>query len=155
MLNQAVKESIETCVLCWLASADANGFPNVSPKEMFIADGDTHLLIAHIASPHSVKNIVANPQVCVSFVDVFKQKGYKLKGIAKIIGHDDAGYAERVQKIHARLGAEDFPIKSVIEITVTAVVAIVAPSYWLYPETTTEQGQIAQAMLAYGVRPRE
>jgi hypothetical protein len=29
---------------------------------------------------------------------------------------------------------------------------IVAPSYWMYPETTTEASQAAAARLAYGLK---
>jgi predicted pyridoxine 5'-phosphate oxidase superfamily flavin-nucleotide-binding protein len=64
-------------VLCWLATVDEAGRPNVSPKEIFTAHGDDHLLIAHLASPGSVRNLRARPEVCVSFVDVFVQKGFK------------------------------------------------------------------------------
>ena len=75
MISVEIKNYIERSVLCWLATADAAGVPNVSPKEIFVPFGDDHLLIANIASPESVKNIRGNPHVCVSFVDVFVQKG--------------------------------------------------------------------------------
>lgn len=60
MLNQEIINSINDSVLCWLASANNDGEPNVSPKEMFIADGHEHFFIANIASPNSVSNIEAN-----------------------------------------------------------------------------------------------
>jgi len=53
-------------VLCWLATVSEKGVPNVSPKELFIFEQEKQLLIANIASPQSVKNIRANPQVYVS-----------------------------------------------------------------------------------------
>ena len=53
------------CVLCWLATVDALGQPNVSPKEVFAVIDEEHLVIAHIASPTSVKNVLQNPKVCV------------------------------------------------------------------------------------------
>jgi len=48
---------LQRSVLCWLATVDAHGQPNVSPKEVFAAFDEKHLVIAHIASPLSVKNI--------------------------------------------------------------------------------------------------
>lgn len=150
MLSTDVKHYIDQSVLCWLATASKNGTPNVSPKEMFIAEDDHHLLIANIASPQSVINIKDNPIVCVSFVDVFVQKGYKLKGFAKNINKDDAEYTERVTPLK-RLAGESFPIHSVIAIEITEIEAIVAPRYRLYPDTTEEM-QIQSAMHTYRVR---
>ena len=46
-------------VLCWLATVDDHGMPNVSPKEIFCCHGERELLIANIASPQSVRNIKA------------------------------------------------------------------------------------------------
>ena len=85
MLNTEVIKSINESVLCWLATANDKGEPNVSPKEMFISNGLKYILIANIASPKSVLNIYSNASECLSFIDVFKQKGFKVKGSAKII----------------------------------------------------------------------
>ena len=76
---------IQRSVLCWLATADAQGQPNVSPKEVFAAFDEQRLVIAHIASPISVKNIQQNPKVCVSLIDIFVQKGWKLIGTAQYV----------------------------------------------------------------------
>ncbi len=70
MLTAKVKKSIEQSALCWLATSK-DSLPNVSPKEIFGAEDDTHVSIAHIASSSSVQNIRSNPNVCVSFIDVF------------------------------------------------------------------------------------
>ncbi|HQV33119.1 MAG TPA: pyridoxamine 5'-phosphate oxidase family protein [Calditrichia bacterium] len=149
MLNAEVLQSIRESVLCWLATASKAGEPNVSPKEMFCAFGEDKILIANIASPNSVANIAENPNVCVSFVDVFKQKGFKVKGMARIVRPEQTGYAEMLAALH-QLGGEAFPIRNIIEVTVRRVNPIVAPSYWLFPETT-EKNQIEQALRTYGV----
>ena len=128
---------------------DEFGCPNVSPKEMFIANSKSKLLIANIASPESVSNIKINPAVCVSFVNVFKQKGFKLKGKAKIITKTDSEYSALSERLYT-LGGKGFDIKSVIEASIESIFPIIAPSYWLFPETT-EQNQIDQAMNIYGV----
>lgn len=57
MLSDEVKKSIEESILCWLATADSKGMPNVSPKEVFLPYGKEEIIIANIASPKSVKNI--------------------------------------------------------------------------------------------------
>lgn len=152
MMNQEVQKAVSECVLCWLATVDSEGVPNVSPKEMFISDGSDQILIANIASPNSVNNIEFNENVCVSFIDIFKQKGFKVKGRATIIRDTEEAYQSKL-KLLQQLGGEGFPIKNIINISVAAVEPIIAPSYWMFPETT-EQTQIEQSMSTYGVNPR-
>jgi len=149
MLNDDIKKYIEKSVLCWLATSDKDNFPNVSPKEIFTFQGNSTFLIAHLASPNSVNNIKQNPKVCVSFVDVFVQKGYKLKGTAKIIEKDSSDFELKLKPL-TDLFSDKFPIKAVIEIEITKVEPIAAPSYFLYSETT-EESQIESALRTYNV----
>jgi len=94
MFTEDVLDSFQHCVLCWLATVDVEGAPNVSPKKVFCADGRKQLLIANIASPNSVRNIQSNPRVCVSFIDVFVHKDYKLRGSADIVSPGEPNFAE-------------------------------------------------------------
>ena len=149
MLTENVRNSIKESVLCWLATADEDGCPNVSPKEMFMAFGEDKLIIANIASPESIRNIKSNSKVCVSFVHVFKQKGFKISGQAKIIEGCDSRCSELKEELYS-LGGREFEIKSVIEIVINKISPIVAPSYWLFPETT-ESLLIEKAMITYQV----
>ncbi|MDH2434102.1 pyridoxamine 5'-phosphate oxidase family protein [Pokkaliibacter sp. MBI-7] len=148
-MDQQVKLAIEKSVLCWLATVDSDGMPNVSPKEIFTYAADDTLLIAHIASPQSVANIRHHAQVCVSFVDVFEQRGYKLKGTAQLVQQDDSRYAGYLQRLR-QLADERFPIQAIIVISVTSVQPVVAPSYWLFADTTVEQ-QVDNALRTYKV----
>ena len=150
MFTQEVIKYIEQSVLCWLATSDKDNFPNVSPKEMFTHFEGNKILIANIASPNSVANILENKNVCISFVDVFVQKGLKIKGQAKIIYKKDTDF-EIKSKPLTTLFTDKFPISAIIEITVQKVESIIAPSYFLYSETT-EEGQIKSAMNTYKVK---
>lgn len=71
--------SIETVdsVLCWLSTVDGDGQPDVSPKEICCAYGTERLLASSTASPLFVHNILADPQICVSYIDAFGQHGWK------------------------------------------------------------------------------
>lgn len=140
-------------ILCWLATSNSQNEPNVSPKEIFTLVDNKTLLIANIASPNSIQNIAANPNVCVSFLDIFVQKGYKVKGLAKIIDKNDS-YYEKKRKILTDLFTDKFTIISIIEIEINQVSKVMAPSYWLFPETT-ETSQIESAMKTYKVMPSE
>ncbi len=150
MFTDEVLQYIDRSVLCWLATVDAAGAPNVSPKEVFCAHGSSTVLVANIASPQSDRNLRSNPQVCLSFVDVFVQRGYKLKGTAEVVRPSDRRYPELEAPLLS-LTQGLFPIHSIFVVQVQAVEPIVAPSYRLKPGTT-EATQIAGAMRAYGVR---
>lgn len=149
MLDKEVIKYIEQSVLCWLATSDKDNFPNVSPKEMFTYKENDTLLIANIASPNSIINILENSNVCVSFVDVFVQKGFKIKGQAKIIYKSDVDFDLKVKPL-VTLYSDKFPISAVIEIEIEKVESIQAPSYFLFPEITEEQ-QIKSALETYKV----
>lgn len=151
-LTETIKTSIDKSVLCWLATASTNGFPNVSPKELFTYFGDERLIIAHIASPQTMKNINQNPNVCISFVDVFVQKGFQLKGKANILTKKNEDY-KAMEKVLFKMATAKFPFKQIIEVKVENAKHIVAPSYLLYPETKEEE-QIESALKAYGVKKR-
>jgi hypothetical protein len=138
-------------VLCWLATVDADGQPNVSPKEIFCAYGTDTLLIADIASPVSVRNILANPKVCVSVVDVFRQHGWKLSGSARVIERTDPAFSVTGAELLAMAGP-DFIIRHLISVTLTKASRIQAPSYLVFPERT-EQDQIRRAYQTYKVWP--
>lgn len=152
MLSSEVQNSAAHSVLCWLATVDENGQPNVSPKEIFVAFDTEHLVIANIASPTSVRNIEGNPLVCVSFIDIFVQKGFKVTGTARNVHRQDTEFSRWAAPLVAKAGPR-FPIHSVMVVRATAIDPILAPSYRLYSTETTEQSQVASAMLAYGVQP--
>ena len=152
MLSVQVQESARRSVLCWLATVDEAGQPNVSPKEIFAVHDPSHLVIANIASPTSVRNVRLNPRVCVSFVDVFVQKGFKVTGTARNVGRSDDDYPHWASGLEAMAGPR-FPIHSVLVIEAVSVEPIIAPSYRLYASETTEPSQVASAMRTYGVRP--
>lgn len=127
LLTPDHKAMAERSVLCWLATASATGQPNVSPKELFAVVDDEHVVVANIASPVSAKNIRANAQVCLSFVDVFAQKGYKVTGEARDIIPADAEFARWAEPLQKTAG-DRFPIRSVFLIRATAVETIIAPA---------------------------
>ncbi len=149
MLTPDVLHYIDQSALCWLATADAHGAPNVSPKEVFAIFGEHSLVIANIASPVSVRNIQANNRVCVSFIDVFVQKGYKLHGTAEIVTPADPRYDDMLVPL-TKITKGCFSIHSIIAMHVTTVAPIIAPSYHLVPGTT-EASQVSAAMRPCGL----
>ena len=142
------KTYIERSVLCWLATASTDNIPNVSPKEIFNYYRTNKIIIANIASPQTVKNIKQNNHVCVSFIDILVQKGFQVKGTARIVKKTHAEFPV-MEDILTEMTEGKFPFSSITEITVGQVKPIIAPKYILYPETTEVQ-QIESAKKAYG-----
>ena len=134
IITPEIAGAIDQSVLCWLATVSEDGFPNVSPKEAFLHDGQGRILIAHIASPQSARNLEHDSRVCVSFVDVFRQKGYKVRGTATIVRPGDSGHEARLEQVQATIG-DRFPIHAIIVVEPLEVEAIIAPSYQLFPDT--------------------
>lgn len=150
ILTSQIRSAAQESVLCWLASVDPDGQPNVTPKEAFALLDDDHVVVANIASPGSAKNIRYNPLVCLSFIDIFVQKGFKIKGVAVEYISSDEGYDNWLSPLRGIVG-QRFPVNSIFVIQATSVEPIVAPSYWLYPETTTRESQVENALITYGV----
>jgi predicted pyridoxine 5'-phosphate oxidase superfamily flavin-nucleotide-binding protein len=151
MFDATVLALCDHAVLCWLATADAQGRPSVSPKEIFVASPPDRLLIADIASPRSVANVRANPAVCVAVIDIFEQRGFQLYGRAEIVAAGDALFPDVAAPLLA-FASDTFTVRHAIVVTVEAVSRIVAPSHWVRPEMT-DTDRRARVFDRYGVRP--
>ncbi|MBQ4820711.1 pyridoxamine 5'-phosphate oxidase family protein [Aquimarina sp. MMG016] len=147
-LTIEIKEYIDKSVLCWVATVSPDGIPNVSPKEIFNYYGTDKIIVANIASPQTVKNIKQNENVCVSFIDILVQKGFQVKGKARIIKKTDSEFSE-MENLLTQMTGGNFPFATITEITPERVKPIIAPKYILYPETT-EREQVQNAKKAYG-----
>jgi predicted pyridoxine 5'-phosphate oxidase superfamily flavin-nucleotide-binding protein len=141
---------MKNSVLCWLATVDPAGVPNVTPKEIFTNHGDDRILIADIASSNSVRNIRLQPNVCVSFIDIFRQRGFKIVGKAKIIPPEAEDFVTLGAEL-LRMAGEDFLIRNVISFGIDRISRIWAPSYTLFPDRTDKE-RMQSAYAAYGVR---
>jgi predicted pyridoxine 5'-phosphate oxidase superfamily flavin-nucleotide-binding protein len=147
-LSEEIKTYIDKSVLCWLATSSLGNMPNVSPKEIFTYFGSEEIIIANIASPQTVLNIKENTNVCVSFIDILVQKGFQLKGKAEIIEKANSQFKDREKELIKMTGGK-FPFASITKITIAHAKPIIAPKYFLYPETR-ESEQIEEAKKAYG-----
>jgi len=149
LLSEEIKLVMARSVLCWMASCSPDLEPNVSPKEIFTHYGDDQILIANIASPGTLRNLKKNPKVSLSFIDIFVQKGFQIKGVAAIIEKGDPRFEELAQPL-IKLTGGLFPFGSIFKIEAKSSKQILAPRYILFPETT-EADQIERAKTQYGL----
>ncbi len=146
-MKQEILEAAASSVLCWLATVDSSGMPNVSPKEVFRVYGE-EIIVANIVSPGSAANIRSSGKACLSFVNVITQKGWKCSGPAREYTAGETGFEERFRLL-VELAGSQFPIKSVLRVTVTSWQKTLAPSSLLVPGTT-EKSRIERALANYG-----
>lgn len=151
VIDDAVRSDIRHSVLCWLATVGEDGTPNVSPKEIFDTHGDTKSVIANIASPRSVRNILIHPKVCVSFVDIFRERGFKITGAARVVNDRSNGFDDLSRDLVKKAGP-NFPFRSIIAVEIERISRIWAPSYKLLPDRS-EDDRMQSAYTTYGVRP--
>lgn len=151
LLNESLRTEMDQSVLCWLATVSSDGTPNVSPKEIFAPYDESAMVIADIASPGSVRNVRANPKVCVSFIDVFRQRGFKIAGTAKVLAPDEEAFLQYRPELFKKAG-EAFPIRNIILVDIERVSRIWAPSYTLFPQRSEEE-LAREAYRRYGVKP--
>ena len=144
-----MRTCLEQSVLCWVATADDDGRPNVSPKEVVASDGE-RIFIAHIASPKTVHNLSVNPQAMVSVVDVFDQVGWQFSGTASLVWANSSEFADLVRPLDA-ITQGLYPIKAVMVVVVREGRGIVAPSSWLFPDQPSDIVR-RQVLSRYGVR---
>lgn len=149
MLEEEVKKSVNECAICWVATVDGQGRPNVSPEEFFISEGDNELLIANVSSAKQVRDILKNDSVCVSFAHVFKQKGFQLYGKARYIPTT----SEEFDPLYAKflpLTEGKMPVFGVIKIQVTEVNPIMSCRYTL-SSSLSEDEHVKYMKNSFGV----
>ena len=75
-----MRKVIAATRLAFIATVNADGTPNLSPKSSLdVLDGD-HIGFANIASPNTVRNLRANPAIEINAVDIFMRRGYRFAG---------------------------------------------------------------------------
>ncbi len=138
MLTKEIKHYIDNSVLCWLATISSQGQPNVSPKEVFTYLNNHDVVIANIASPQSSINIKSNDKVCISFIDVIEQVGYKLNGKSDIIQKKESSFMDIKDKLEV-ISQGKFPFDEIFKIEVISTKKIIAPSYIFFPDESKEE----------------
>jgi len=67
MLTEEMKSIIRTYPVGFVASVNADGTPNLSPKGTFVVLNDTQLAFGHIRSPGTIGNIAERPMISPAY----------------------------------------------------------------------------------------
>jgi uncharacterized protein len=92
MLTPDMKRIVEEQRLGFVATAAADGTPNVSPKGTFVVLDDVTIAFGEIRSPGTIRNLRDNPRIEVNFVDPFVRKGYRFGGTASVVERGDSTF---------------------------------------------------------------
>jgi uncharacterized protein len=128
-LSDEMKRLIERQRLGFVATVCPDGMPNLSPKGTVSVLDDDHLIFADLASPGTIANLRANPNVEVNVVDHLVRKGYRFKGTARVL---DAGAEfERHLAFFSQRGLPDAPsrIRAIVVIRVEQARLLISPAY--------------------------
>jgi uncharacterized protein len=126
MLTPDMKRIIEEQRLGFVATAAADGTPNVSPKGTFVVLDDATIGFGEIRSPGTVRNLRANPRVEVNFVDPFVRKGYRFAGTAMVVERGDGAFDALLGHFRGALAPR---IRAIVTITVTKALPLTSPLY--------------------------
>ena len=116
ILTEDMKRVIAEQKLGFVATVGADGAPNLSPKGTMQALDDDHIIFADIRSPNTMANIARNPAMEINFVDPFNRKGYRFKGIARVVTKDTPEFAALIARYPASMLADRYRAFVVLQV---------------------------------------
>ncbi len=105
--------------LGWVATASADGVPNIAIKGSLRVLDDEHLMFADLFSLKTRKNLLENSRVAVMVYDNEAHKGYSFKGVAEMISEGPL-FDQTVEKLK-QMPSPLPPPKYVVKITVDSI----------------------------------
>jgi predicted pyridoxine 5'-phosphate oxidase superfamily flavin-nucleotide-binding protein len=142
---------ISETMLCFAATVNQDGSPNLSPKSTLKVFNNDHLIFANIASPQTISNLKRDPRIEVNCVDSFSRRGYRFKGRGEIHSTGTKVCNDLLIEIKNEHG-DSIPVIDAILINVLEVKAVFSPAY-RYIEGVTENVLRDAYMKKYNVQP--
>ncbi len=126
LLNSDMKRVVEEQRLGFVATARADGTPDLAPDWTVSVWDDSHLVLADVCSPQTTDNLKARPAIEVNVVDPVVRKGYRFTGKAEVYASgpsfdDGVAFFRRRGMVNA--------IRAVILVAVETTRALSSPDY--------------------------
>ncbi len=151
IITDDMRDIVKATRLCFVATVDDDGTPNLSPKSSLMVYDDDHLVFANIASPNTVRNLRREPAIEINAIDIFMRRGYRFKGTAELMPPGTPEYDFVAEPFWADNGKQ-FPVHEIVKVHVARAVPVLSPAYTYIDEITEDV--LREAYLAkYGVRP--
>ena len=151
MLTNDMKDVVAGTMLCFAATINEDGSPNLSPKSSLRVHDNKHLMFANMASPGTVANLRRDARIELNCVDIFSRRGYRFTGNAKLFSDGDELYEALRADVAAEHG-ENLPVYDAVLIEVFAAAPVISPAY-TFIEGVTEEVLRNAYHGKYGVQP--
>ncbi|HZO25365.1 MAG TPA: pyridoxamine 5'-phosphate oxidase family protein [Chloroflexota bacterium] len=125
-IGPEARRVVEEQRLCFVATVNDDGTPNLSPKGTIGVLDDGHLIFGDIRSPRTVQNLRVRPTVELNVLDPIGRKGYRFRGTASIVD-PGARFDELVDSFRAR-GLEH-PLHCFVIVRVERAEPVISPAY--------------------------
>lgn len=142
ILTTEIKEFIKKQKLGYAATVCPDGTPNLSPKGTTTVWDNEHLVFADIHSPGTIENLLINPSIEINIVDIFVRKGYRFKGIGKVLS--DGPLFDEIITFYKSAGAT-YVINNIVLIKIERIIPLASPVY----DTGVSEGDIIKRWRGY------
>jgi hypothetical protein len=144
----AAREAVARYPLCFVASVNEDGSPNLSPKgTVRVWDAD-HLVFADVASPRTVANVERDERVHVNVVDHFARRGWRFAGRGRVT--DEPAVLEAIR---GEYPGEPYPFDRAVLVRVDEARELVSPSYALGKDEARLRAEYLELGDAPGAAP--
>ena len=129
-LTPALLRLIDEQRFGFVATVNADGGPNVSPKGTFLALDQGTIAFAEMRSPATVENIARDMRVEVNMVDVFARKGARFRGSARYVARGEPEFDRLYPRWQAIWGdALGALFNGFVVISVASAAPLTSPAY--------------------------
>ena len=126
ILTADAQRVVEEQRLGFVATVNADGTPNLSPKGTVAVLDDEHLVFVDIRSPRTIANLRLNPSIEINVIDPISRKGYRFRGRATLV-EGDARFEEIVAFYRARGSTNSFETAVIVD--VERAEPVLSPAY--------------------------
>lgn len=125
-ISESVKKFLDTQKLGYVATVSEDNTPNLSPKGTIISWDSSTLAFADIRSPNTMKNLEKNPNLEINVVDPLLRKGFRFKGLGRIIKN---GPIYEAILNHYRTSGIKSPIGAIVLVEISEILEVTSPLY--------------------------
>jgi len=125
-ISESVKKFLNAQKLGYVATVSEDGLPNLSPKGTIIAWDANTLAFADIRSPNTIKNLEKNPNLEINVVDPLLRKGFRFKGLGRIIRNGPK--YEAILNHYRTMGIKS-PIGAIVLVEISKIQEVTSPLY--------------------------
>ena len=128
-LTPRMIEIINTWRLGFVGTVTVGGHPNVSPNGTFVVLDDRTIAFGEIRAPHTVTNLVTQPEVVINFFNPLNRKAVRVHGKAELIRRGTGEFEALIPLYAEEWGALAEKINLIVKIPVTEAELLTSPAY--------------------------